>query len=210
MRTGQLEEAEAAVATARARFERSGSWMGLILADVAAASVARRRGEPRTAVTLAGSAVDRYRAGSAQHAPEQLLAICLATLASARVDAGDHETARADLVDAQEAAVRSTDMPVLALVAVGWSVLALADGDLPGAAELLGLADVVRGSADPTDPDVVRVEEAVAAARGSAPSEDGDADERRRAAAGLVREEAVRALAQVPDRAPRSGTLLVG
>jgi predicted ATPase len=186
VRTGELDAADEAVAAARVRFEQTGSWMGLVLSDTAAAAVARERGDVGAALTLAAAAESRFLTGAEASRPPQLLAVCLVARALGHAAAGDPAVGLPVLARARAAALASGDMPVVALVAVAQGAVALAAGDGATAAELVGVADAVRGTADPTDPDVRRIVVATAALPG--------ADERRAAAAALSRAEAVRLL----------------
>jgi ATP/maltotriose-dependent transcriptional regulator MalT len=61
----------------------------------------------------------------------------------------------------------SSDMPVLAEVAKVVAELQIATGDLGGAARTLGIADRLRGSPDPTDPDVRALRERLVAELGA-------------------------------------------
>jgi hypothetical protein len=93
--------------------------------------------------------------------PVQLFAMCLMAQGLAHVARQEFGPARDALAEARKEAVDSSDMPVVAMVAVGFAALALAEGDLPAAADLLGSADAIRGNPDSTDPDVVRVSAAL-------------------------------------------------
>jgi predicted ATPase/DNA-binding SARP family transcriptional activator/tetratricopeptide (TPR) repeat protein len=156
-RRGDLDEADAAVASARTRFDRDGSWLGLVLADSAASMVARERGEYDRALGLARSAQRRYRERPVRSGPAQLFALCLMAQGLAHVARKEFGPARDVLAEARTEAVDSSDMPVVAMVTVGFAALALADGNLSAAADLLGSADAIRGNPDSTDPDVVRI-----------------------------------------------------
>lgn len=96
--------------------------------------------------------------------PAQLFALCLMAQGLAHVARKEFGPARDVLAGARTEAVDSSDMPVVAMVAVGFGALALAEGDLPAAADLLGSADAIRGNPDSTDPDVVRITAALAGA----------------------------------------------
>jgi hypothetical protein len=89
-------------------------------------------------------------------------------LITAQIDlaADDLPAAREQLRTAVEAAVEGNDGPVSALVAEAAAQLAHAEGDDPGAAELLGVAAAQRGTLDLGSPDVIAVLQAVRAALG--------------------------------------------
>ncbi|MDT7553435.1 MAG: hypothetical protein QOI16_1971 [Pseudonocardiales bacterium] len=89
-------------------------------------------------------------------------------LITAQIDlaADDLPAAREQLRTAVEAAVEGNDGPVSALVAEAAAQLAHAEGDDPGAAELLGVAAAQRGTLDLGSPDVITVLQAVRTALG--------------------------------------------
>ena len=89
-------------------------------------------------------------------------------LIAAQIDlaAEDLPAAREQLRTAAEAAVEGNDGPVSALVAEAAAQLAHAEGDDPGAAELLGVAAAQRGTLDLGSPDVLAVLQAVRTALG--------------------------------------------
>jgi uncharacterized protein HemY len=68
-------------------------------------------------------------------------------------DAADRHFARA-----YEAAVGTKDMPMLAAVAVAAATVAAARGERSQAAGLLAAATAIRGSEDPTNPEITRLE----------------------------------------------------
>ena len=82
-------------------------------------------------------------------------------LAKAQLDiaAGDLDGVQELLVNAYRLARSSRDMPIIAMVAVGTADLLGSQGDAQRAAVLLGAAEVLRGSPDTGNPDVVRVSE---------------------------------------------------
>ena len=76
--------------------------------------------------------------------------------------------ARSTLARAVVVGVKSADMPVLSSVAVASADLAWHEHRSVDAAELLGAADVVRGAADPTHVDTVRLTTALVGELGAA------------------------------------------
>jgi predicted ATPase/DNA-binding SARP family transcriptional activator len=82
-------------------------------------------------------------------------ALVRATAALLELAAGRADVARAMAAGAYPAAVGTDDMPVVAIVGVAVATLAHHDGAPRDAAEILGAAARLRGSADRTNPDVV-------------------------------------------------------
>jgi hypothetical protein len=70
---------------------------------------------------------------------------------------GEVETARDHIVRAYEAALGTRDMPVVASVGVTAALFAEHDGDPVAAAERLGAAAQLRGTEDPTQPDIAEL-----------------------------------------------------
>ncbi|HWK26461.1 MAG TPA: BTAD domain-containing putative transcriptional regulator [Solirubrobacter sp.] len=70
---------------------------------------------------------------------------------------GDLETADRLLAGAYDAALGTTDMPVIAAVAVAGACVAARRGDSETAAALLSAAAAVRGAEDPTNPEILRL-----------------------------------------------------
>lgn len=90
--------------------------------------------------------------------PPQMLAMLLSTSAEIELSVG-FSPAGAELVaEAVDTAIRSKDLPVAASAAVLAAQLNLLRENLPRAAELLGVADGLRGSTDPTNPTVAQLE----------------------------------------------------
>jgi tetratricopeptide (TPR) repeat protein len=88
--------------------------------------------------------------------------------ASLNVETGDLAAAQRALAGAYKAAVESRDKPILAFVAVTAAGLAERQGNPGEAARLLGAAARLRGSHDPTDPNVRTVSVRIQAALGEA------------------------------------------
>ncbi|MGC9669712.1 AfsR/SARP family transcriptional regulator [Planosporangium sp. 12N6] len=152
LRRGEPEVAVAALAVARARAERATSPEVLVLVDALEAGFLVRRGELGRAERLLCRAEQRAAVdGPPLVAGDHAAAIVGSIRATLEVARGDLTAAEAALVQAYAAAVTTRDMPILALVAVGAAELADARGWHREAALLLGAADRLRGSEDPTD-----------------------------------------------------------
>ncbi|SUA75834.1 Regulatory protein AfsR [Nocardia otitidiscaviarum] len=70
---------------------------------------------------------------------------------------GDLDTAERHLSQARDLAAAMPDPPMLALVAVGSAELRWRRGDPRGAAQLLGIADAIRGGPNSGNPDIARL-----------------------------------------------------
>lgn len=112
---------------------------------------------------------DRLRADLvAAGEPSQFLAhgaaMAHGALVELSVRTGDLAAAAADARIAHRLAIATNDLPVLARTGVSTAALAAAMGLPAAAATALGLADRLRGAADPTDPVVARLTRELAAA----------------------------------------------
>ncbi len=85
-------------------------------------------------------------------------AMVYAIIASVEAERGDLDAADRHLASAYEAAKGTTDMPMLAAVAVAGATLAAARGDRAAAAELVAGSTAIRGIADPTNPEITRLD----------------------------------------------------
>jgi tetratricopeptide (TPR) repeat protein len=100
--------------------------------------------------------------------PPQFRAVVLASRAQVDADWGDLDAARARLEEALCGAVRALDYPIVALVLIGHATVALAEGRMERAAELIGTADALRGIRDQTQPQIAKAETAARDALGEA------------------------------------------
>jgi ATP/maltotriose-dependent transcriptional regulator MalT len=84
-------------------------------------------------------------------------ALVNAMAASVAAERGHFEDAQAYLGQAHAAAVNTKDMPMHAAVAVSAAGVAYAAGDRDAAGELLAAATAIRGTDDPTNPEITRL-----------------------------------------------------
>jgi hypothetical protein len=78
----------------------------------------------------------------------------MATLAA---ESGDFEAADRSLTEAHAVALGTEDMPMVASVAVAAASVAAARGERAAAAELVAVANVLRGADDLTNPEIARL-----------------------------------------------------
>jgi predicted ATPase/DNA-binding winged helix-turn-helix (wHTH) protein len=78
-------------------------------------------------------------------------------MASLEAERGDFEAAERALASAHALAMATTDMPIVASVAVAAAAVAVARGERTEASELLAAAVALRGADDPTNPEIVRL-----------------------------------------------------
>jgi len=106
------------------------------------------------------------------HGPRQMEAIMHAGLAHLDIAEADFETAQDQLQTALELAIASRDMPIAAIVGVGFAELALACGDGSRAALLLGASTSLRGAEDHSNTDAITIATTARTALGGADYED--------------------------------------
>jgi predicted ATPase/DNA-binding SARP family transcriptional activator len=163
-RAGQLDQAERDLEAADRLAHEVGAEDQKLFVRLTRADLARWQGRLDEARRLLDRAIEDYRRGG--FPVEQVLAVALATLGHIEVAAGNLEAARDCHRRAMEVALVTHDRPVIARVVGLAAALALADGDPGRAAELLGVAEVLRGMPDEADVDLRRVGEAARAALG--------------------------------------------
>jgi ATP/maltotriose-dependent transcriptional regulator MalT len=124
----------------------------LIMADIA-----RLAGDLDEAGRLCEECVARLaRMPSAHPARGHGRALLSAVSAKLDLELGDVAAARAHLADSYRIALTTRDMPVVAATGVAVSRLAREVGRYADAAQILGAAARLRGSEDPTQPDIAR------------------------------------------------------
>ncbi|MEV6306595.1 BTAD domain-containing putative transcriptional regulator [Actinoplanes sp. NPDC051861] len=158
MRRGEQDEARRAVAQARLRADRSGSPELALLVDALEAGTLVWMGD----LDRADELLARATAGLGQEGTRVLggdhgTAIIGSVKASLALHRGDAEAAEKALVMAYSAALDTRDMPILSMVAVTASGLAVLYERYRDAAMLLGAAARLRGSHDHTDLNVSEV-----------------------------------------------------
>ncbi|MEU1762202.1 BTAD domain-containing putative transcriptional regulator [Micromonospora sp. NPDC005652] len=83
----------------------------------------------------------------------QFRGLMLAEMGHLALARGDLPGARRYLDEATTRSLTARDMPVVAIITVGWVALAVAEGRYEQAAELLGVSDSLRGRPDRSNPD---------------------------------------------------------
>ncbi|WFF06530.1 BTAD domain-containing putative transcriptional regulator [Micromonospora sp. WMMD1076] len=96
----------------------------------------------------------------------QFRGLLLAEMGHLALARGDLPGARRCLDEATTRTLAARDMPVVAIIAVGWVALAAAEGRYERAAELLGVSDSLRGRPDRSNPDAQRLAERLRAELG--------------------------------------------
>ncbi|MEU4558730.1 BTAD domain-containing putative transcriptional regulator [Actinoplanes sp. NPDC023936] len=158
MRRGEMEEAAAAVESARGRAERSSSLEMVLLVDALEAGFQLVVGNLDRAQEL----LDRAAAGlGRENLPivggDHGGAIIGSVRAGLALRRGDADTAEKQLKIAYDAALGTHDMPIMAMVAVTAGGLAGLRGRHREAALLIGAAARLRGAHDHTDLNVAAV-----------------------------------------------------
>jgi predicted ATPase len=160
---GRKEEATALLAEARHAAERAGAPEGLAAIDFAQGELARVDGDPAGARALLLQAAVHAQPPGVSPQFHAMIASSLGYLDAA---AGDLDAARTRHTEAIDAALSSSDGPVIARVLVGVADLALRAGDAARAATLLGASLAVRGVPDRSLLDEPRVAAGARAALG--------------------------------------------
>jgi tetratricopeptide (TPR) repeat protein len=187
-RAGQIAEAEADLDAADRLAHEVGADDQKLYVRLTRADLARWQGRVDEARALLGGAIVSYRRGG--FPVEQVHAVALVALGLVEVAAGDLAAARDCHAQALRAAVATRDRPVIARVTVLGAAVAVAGGDPGQAAELLGVAETLRGMPDQADRDLLRISGAARAALG-----DPGFDRAYRRGAARPREEVLAALA---------------
>ncbi|MFG1715356.1 BTAD domain-containing putative transcriptional regulator [Micromonospora sp. NPDC049203] len=107
----------------------------------------------------------RHQAETPLPAP-QFHALLLTETSHLALARGDLPGARRCLDEATTRSLAARDMPVVAIIAVGWAALSSAEGRYERAAELLGVSDSLRGRPDRSNPDAQRLTERLRAELG--------------------------------------------
>ena len=187
-RAGQVAEAEADLDAADRLAHEVGADDQKLYVRLTRAGLARWQGRLDEGRALLDGALADYRRGG--FPVEQVHAVALVALGLIEVAAGDLAAARACRDQALRAAVATRDRPVIARVTVLEAAVAVAAGDPGRAAELLGVAETLRGMPDQADLDLRRITGAARAALG-----DPAFDRAHRRGAARPREEVLAALA---------------
>ena len=187
-RAGQVAEAEADLDAADRLAHEVGAEDQKLYVRLIRADLSRWQGRLEDARALLDGAIAAYRRGS--FPVDQVHAMALVARGHIELAAGDPEAARACHEQALRVALGTRDRPVVARVAGLGAAVALAGGDPGRAAELLGVAETLRGMPDEADLDLRRTSEAARSALG-----DPGFDRAYRRGAARPREEVLAALA---------------
>jgi len=163
-RAGQLAEAEADLDAADRLAHEVGAEDQKLFIRLTRADLARWQGRLDEARALLDGAIASYRRGGSP--VEQVHAVALAVRGHVEVAAGDLAAARDSHDQALRVSLATFDRPVIARVAGLGAAIALAGGDPGRAAELLGMAETLRGMPDEADLDLRRISGAARAALG--------------------------------------------
>jgi tetratricopeptide (TPR) repeat protein len=164
-RAGQYPEAEADLAAADRLAHEVGAEDQKLHVRLTQADMYRWQGRLEEARALLDGALAAYRRGG--FPVEQIHAVALVALGLVDVAEGDLAGARDCHDQALRAALATRDRPVVARVTGLGAAIALAGGEPRRAAELLGVAETLRGMRDQADLDLRRVGEAARAALGA-------------------------------------------
>jgi predicted ATPase/DNA-binding SARP family transcriptional activator len=138
--------------------EATGSPREGIFGRILQADIARRTGDLELSRTLRNEALARLESMPAAHPMHgHGLAIALAVAAKHQILDGEFDEARERIARAYDVALGTRDMPIVASVAVTTALLAEHDGAAADAAERLGAAAGLRGTADSTQPDIAEL-----------------------------------------------------
>jgi ATP/maltotriose-dependent transcriptional regulator MalT len=163
-RAGQADQAAADLAAAETIAHEVGAEDQKLYVRLTRADLARWQGRLDEARELLDDAIAAYRSG--RYPVEQVHAVALAARGQLDVMDGDLEAARDCHDQALRVALGTRDRPVVARVLVLAAAIAVAEGDAGRAAELLGMAEVLRGMRDEADLDLRRVAAAARATLG--------------------------------------------
>jgi predicted ATPase/DNA-binding SARP family transcriptional activator len=105
--------------------------------------------------------------GRAPHGPRQIDAVVHTGLAHLDVAEADLDSAQAQLRTALELAMSVRDMPITAVVGIGFAEISLACGDAERAAILLGASTALRGAEDRSNADALALAAAAAESLGA-------------------------------------------
>jgi len=163
-RAGQVAEATEDLAAADRLASEVGAEDQKLYVRLTRADLARWQGRLEEARELLEEAIARYRRGG--FPVEQVHAVALVARGHIELASGELEAARDSHDEALPVALGTFDRPVIARVAELGAGIALSGGDAGRAAELLGMAETLRGMPDAADLDLRRVAGAARAALG--------------------------------------------
>jgi predicted ATPase/DNA-binding SARP family transcriptional activator len=162
-RQGDPAAARGHIDLARVAAVQTGSPFEVLFTHIVEVNIARDNGDLAAARRLGDDAIARLRELPAVHPVQgHGLALILSAAAKIELDDGEVVAARRYVEEAYEMAVGTKDLPIVAMVGVAVAMLAVASERLADAAEILGAAAKLRGAEDPTEPDIVRMNERLA------------------------------------------------
>ncbi|MFJ6198167.1 BTAD domain-containing putative transcriptional regulator [Micromonospora sp. NPDC092111] len=126
--------------------------------------IARREGSLAEAQECLAEAMCRLEATPL--AAPQFRGLLLAAMAHLALAGGDVAGARRRMAEAALGGIAARDMPVVAIITVGWVAIAAAEGRFELATELLGTSDSLRGRPDRSNADAQRLAEQLRAELG--------------------------------------------
>jgi predicted ATPase len=161
LRMGRVDDARDRTAAILAAAESGGNARTILQALMMSATVDLHAGD----TDAAAAALERIDglAGSWPRMPGQLVAMVGVSRAEVETRQGDTDAAAHTLRAAADAALATHDHPVIAGVALGFGVLAVARGEIPEALRALDLATAIVGIHDATSPQVIAIERAARA-----------------------------------------------
>jgi predicted ATPase len=157
-RQGDLPAAFQQAELAREAAAQSGSPLEVMFTSIVEVEIARTTGDLDTARRLGAEAIELLRElPDVPPIQGHGLAVILSSIAKIELDSGQPVRARQHLDEAYSVALRTKDMPIVAMVGVAIAMLAAQSGQLAEAAEILGAAARLRGADDATHYDVLRL-----------------------------------------------------
>ncbi|WP_344820528.1 ATP-binding protein, partial [Actinoplanes cyaneus] len=151
LRGGETDRSAALIETVRERAEHTTSAQLVMLVKARVAGAWLRLGRPDRAEELIGEAEHAMHGGTASP-DDHVRTLVHSVRAALCTRSGDVPGAQRALAAAYAAALRTRDLPIVAVVAVHAAGLAASSGEPHASAVLLGTASRLRGAHDHTDP----------------------------------------------------------
>jgi hypothetical protein len=163
LRAGDVEGAKRHLATMRAsRAYAAGPMMRNVLIDVTAVRIAVAENDDDTLRATRDALLLAMDTGAEPtHFQAHGAAVGWAAAAEVEVRLGDVATARGYAATAYRMAVMTNDLPIVAVTGIATAAVAAAMGRYADAAQVIGAASRLRGSDDPTQPEIAQLVERV-------------------------------------------------
>ena len=163
LRAGDVEGAKRHLATMRAsRAYAAGPMMRNVLIDVTAVRIAVAEHDDDTLRATRDALLLAMDTGAEPtHFQTHGAAVGWAAAAEVEVRLGDVATARGYAATAYRMAVMTNDLPIVAVTGIATAAVAAAMGRYADAAQVIGAASRLRGSDDPTQPEIAQLVERV-------------------------------------------------